>query len=688
VKSIHETSSKSIQKENFAALLHELSDVDEDYLEGKSADDGKWEDLAHSIRDVFAMGPNSLDTKPKAKVVPAPLPVEGEIGHINVSAAVVHVPPPPLRLPGKVGHINVSEPVNQTQVIEEKEQKTKAIEEAVVSMPLASLVVEEPKPVQNKTDEFPGNASQKAAWEKKEEDLEQEVEKLKGRLTNVSETLVSRNSTEFNSANASAAVPTLLPIEGKVGHINVTDLALKPHSVTQPPKLPKFIEGKVGHFNVSVPVNQTQVDENSTKAVEEVAVSLPMASLALEDPQPAENKTEPKFPGNASQKAAWEKKEENLEQEVETLKDRLTNASESLEASKPAKPATGTFSAQLNDAGGKQSDKFMAAKAPEAKALEPKAPEPILKDEKPRADWPAMGTVAAPVPVVEAAPSVAAVPPQKEAIQEEEGTTNKVGMGAAFTGTPATKAESVLALDAAVEHDAVVINDENSEQEASTSSPGWFSRFFSWLFGSGTPSSAVISKPPVASLAQVTTVPHKVWVKQDPARTAEAASVEHQHIIEVNDAWSDMEKEDAAEEDYVRREDVAERQVAETPELPHQPTKSELDGEGRSHVHMSGFWTNLEKQDYNIEQTVQSDDLVKYQELTEAQDTQVSKASDQVGDSKLTMEHSPVKHDKDWRLLIHEPWLHREVKDKLVERQVHDNPDLQMLQLEHRHRRK
>merc|ERR1719453_2280815 len=86
--------------------------------------------------------------------------------------------------------------------------------------------------------------------------------------------------------------------------------------------------------NLTAPLrsaNHTEDKKNKTKAIEEAVVSLPMASFALEAPKKvAQNKTVHKFPGNATQKAAWEKKEKALENEIKTLKARLANTSASL----------------------------------------------------------------------------------------------------------------------------------------------------------------------------------------------------------------------------------------------------------------------------------------------------------------------------------------------------------------------
>lgn len=430
----------------------------------------------------------------------------------------------------------------------------------------------------------------------------------------------------------------------------------KPKLVQQAKQTPKLrlpTAGKVGHINVSAAFHTT----NQTQ-VEEAAVSLPMASFALEEPKPVKNNTKHKFPGNATQKVAWEKKEASLEKEVETLKARLSNASKSVESSKlpsvqPA--ATGTFNAQVAD--GKRSNKFMAVNAPQ----------PL----QPLQAAATMTSVAAPV-----AEPVAAEAPQNGA------SASKVAMGSTFTGSPAKKVESVLALDASVVHDAVAFEGESS---STSTLGGWFSSFFSWFGGKPSPTPVVKQVPAPNAVA-----PTKVsLLKQDSERTLQAVQAEHLHDVEVNDAWSAMEQADDVKEQTVHDEDAAERARAETRELPHTPTKTEL--KGRHGHEMSSFWKQLEKEDYNIEQTVSSDDLVKYAELTQAQDTRVSEASDALSDSKLNMNmehHASSLHSTDTRLAIHEPWLRREARDKALERQVHDSPDLQMLQLQHHHERK
>jgi hypothetical protein len=306
----------------------------------------------------------------------------------------------------------------------------------------------------------------------------------------------------------------------------------------------------VNTTQATVEANKTEaiIAANKTKAIEAAAVSLPMASFALpEATAPAKNKTEPKFPGNATVKAAFEKKEQTLETEIHTLKARLENASDSLAATKKVLPmAAGTFNANLAGKNIKAAEKFVVSNGTEPM-------QPIRNDDKPKASWPTMTSLAAPVDLHHV--SAAATPPQKEAIQAQEGEKQKVAMGSAFTGVPAKKTQSILAIDVAVTNDAVAMDDQSSEDALSPSVLGWFSSFFTWLRGTP-PVAPVLAKPkPAAPAVAVHRKPTAfIWVKQDSAQTAQAVQEEHQRNFEVNDAWGQMEKEDGVKQESIRRE--------------------------------------------------------------------------------------------------------------------------------------
>jgi hypothetical protein len=472
--------------------------------------------------------------------------------------------------------------------------------------------------------------------------------------------------------------------------------------------------------------NSTQETENKTKEIEEAVVSLPMASLfADEPPKPVANKTEKKFPGNASQKAAWETKEKALEDEVLALKARLanTNRSEPMEAK-----VTETVS-------GNGSKAFMAAKLPvETKKSNVAPPK---KATKPLTDYHAGDVTDGTVTNVMFKRIWVNIGAGEDAsfMNNDKGVKYKVGdhlelpvqsvdlvTGHVHLQAPPTKAtelrtssgtslapvkkvQSVLAVDAKVEEQAMVTDHDAStadatpdsavtvvdDAQASSSTPtpsswwGWISSFFS--------SSAAVSDKPAApalrksSLLQSFTRTHQPghW-KQDALRTAEAAKEESEHVIQVNDAWSQMEQDDSVKEDLVRREDEAERERAETPEQPHKPRKNEL--QGRHGVDMSGFWGRLEKEDYGIEHSVDTEDLGEYERLTQAQNSQVESAAKQVENNHLIPERAALKHNDDQRLPIHEPWLRKENRDIDLEKKIHDSPELQMIQLQHHHSRK
>lgn len=615
------------------------------------------------------------------------------------------------RLPGKVGHIDVVNSVNTSYI---KEIKKKKIEAASVAMPMASFALGGTKEVEKKVPKpFPGNATQKAAFEKREKAVENQLAALKGRFKAVARVVNSNSpSGKVGHINVTMPVPAPVklvpknlpvtekvelinvsvpaPVAGKVGHIKVKHLAP--------------MEGKVGHIKVvSVPapvqhvaakslpvaekdgnssvlvadpsVDSKQVLQSSTNATVEAKaiIDLPMAGLAFDDPTTAPPK--PKFPGNSTQQAAFESKAESLEDQVASLKARLSNASESLIPVNlhPAAKATGTFHANVQHKDGDLSNTFMAAKAPE-----PMQPIIDYKDKKQKAAWPTMASVAAPV-----AKHVKKVALTSSGSKEDK----RIYMGTAFTGTPAKKVESILALESAVQHGAVNIEGDDTEQAAPVNHvPGWLSSLSSWFAGSESPppDPAAPNTRAVSLLATPRAAKPFAWTKQDRERTEQATLDDSQHnSFDVTSSWSQLEKQDDVDERVVRAQDVAERQMAETAELPHKPSKTELDA--KKSVPMSGFWRGLEKEDNNIQDTVGSDDLVKYAELTHAQDVRVAQANDMLSDAKLTT-NQKIRENRDARIAIHEPWLAREKQDKSIDRSIHDDPYLQMLQVGHRHR--
>jgi hypothetical protein len=435
------------------------------------------------------------------------------------------------------------------------------------------------------------------------------------------------------------------------------------------------------HTAVNASVASNLTGDNKTKVLEEAVVSLPMASFALDIHQGNATKPKPKFPGNATQKKAWDKKEEALEHEIVALRTRLNKVNAT--PARPAKPATpaaaGTFNSHLAenaDTHLKASTKLVAAKGP--------APmEPIRQQEKPTSTWPTMTSVAGPVSLRNVHSDV--VPPQKEAIAEQNGKLKKV-MGSTFTGTPAKKVQSVMALDAVVEHS--VFDPDASSIPWFSQCEKWVSSFFARVFkstGSRYPSASAISSAPhqvprpAASLLDTTLR----TPAQDMERTALSTKAEAQHVIALGSVWGDMEEADKTQEEEVRMEDEAERQRA-VKVAPWKASKAEL--RGRHGPDMSAFWGTLETQDTDIVKSVSFESGSEYDRLTKEQDDLVRKAAKQLTKNDLHTDREPILKHNDPAFLsktLHDTWESLETKDKALEKRIHDSPDLQMLQLDH-----
>jgi hypothetical protein len=477
----------------------------------------------------------------------------------------------------------------------------------------------------------------------------------------------------------------------------------RPITKLQVAKLSKAISNSNNTHATNSSGNVTAEASNKTKVIEEAVVSLPMASFALDMPQPVKNKTKTeahKFPGNATQKAAWERKEKILEKEVEILKKRLDKVNSSSPSTKKVLAATGTFNSHLDGSSAPQIALKPTSKVVAGSQVSEPPMEPIVKEKKPAAAWPTMQSVAAPVALHSAQPGA---PPQKDAIAEQQGREEKKSMGSTFTGTPAKKVQSVMALDTSVVHDAVVIesgsdtvHDAASSSQETTTSQTWWEQAGSWvsnflgklMHNVGNSVQVVPKKhrqtpPAMASLLDTT----QRGFKEDMERTAEATKEEGQHVQDMTSVWGKLEEEDKMQEDRVRSEDDSERQRASTPEAAHTPTKAEL--KERHGDDMSGFWNTLEQEDSDIEKSVTSENLGEFERLTHVQDALVGTAAKQLQDNKLHTERSPVlKHSDDAFLskTIHDKWEDLEKKDKVLEKKIHDSPDLQMLQLKHSRR--
>jgi len=220
-----------------------------------------------------------------------------------------------------------------------------------------------------------------------------------------------------------------------------------------------------------------------------------------------------------------------------------------------------------------------------------------------------------------------------------------------------------------------------AEGKAST----WVSGFLARVFGKhpvAAASSQTHSKKAAASFVD-TTPEHRL--KADMIRTALATQEEGQHTVSLTSVWGQMEAEDRTEEDTVKSEDESERQRAKTVEVVHPPTPAEM--KSRHGTDMSSFWSHLEEQDDDIVMSVTKENAGEYERLTQDQNQMMSKAASQLKETKLHMDRNVMLHGNDNAFLsktIHDKWEDLEQKDTLNEKRIHDSPDLQMLQLDHR----
>lgn len=200
--------------------------------------------------------------------------------------------------------------------------------------------------------------------------------------------------------------------------------------------------------------------------------------------------------------------------------------------------------------------------------------------------------------------------------------------------------------------------------------------FFSWMLGS---KPAVAAHPAGHSQLSLLSQP-KRQPKQDPAYTAWQTEDAKMRLVEISDEWDRREKMDEDLEERIKDGDRTERVLAET-KAPPQKVIAHANGES----HASSFWSTLEGQDQEIETSLKKDSLQKYQQLSRIQDEQVKHAVS-VSDReslKMSMQQRKGKTEESESQMIHEDWSEAEKEDRMEEKQIHDSPDLQMIQKSH-----
>lgn len=221
--------------------------------------------------------------------------------------------------------------------------------------------------------------------------------------------------------------------------------------------------------------------------------------------------------------------------------------------------------------------------------------------------------------------------------------------------------------------------------------------WFSWLFGVSSPAPATTPTPPAAQVPTASSAAEAYqsvaasmmqgWTKQDVNRTARWARQEQEHNIAIQDPWSQREQEDMEQVDQIRAEDASERERAKI--IDRLPSLSNEEIEEHRGIKASNFWASLETEDTDMERTLkQSDDLVGYARLLDAQNKRVAKASTELGSEEFALHSAQTRarHHEGTPFetsAISEPWSRLEAADKSEVEKLRHVPELQMLQLDH-----
>jgi hypothetical protein len=110
------------------------------------------------------------------------------------------------------------------------------------------------------------------------------------------------------------------------------------------------------------------------------------------------------------------------------------------------------------------------------------------------------------------------------------------------------------------------------------------------------------------------------------ASTAKAARKDGFHSIAIEDPWAQMEQDDAAQVEQVRREDTALRLAASVVAPPRRPTEEEIVSQRATHI--GNFWKALEREDGYIGATIDTGDFDDYGRLQRRQDARMASAGD------------------------------------------------------------
>jgi len=133
---------------------------------------------------------------------------------------------------------------------------------------------------------------------------------------------------------------------------------------------------------------------------------------------------------------------------------------------------------------------------------------------------------------------------------------------------------------------------------------------------------------------------------QDFERTAAAAKEDGLRSVALADTFAGLEREDEEGEVRNRQVDEALRVYAETPVKP-QPASQE-EQYNREGAHVSGFWSDLEREDSDMQDSLShGDGLSEYERLLSAQESKVTQAVIQFDNSESKLAHAGhLRHKK------------------------------------------
>lgn len=167
---------------------------------------------------------------------------------------------------------------------------------------------------------------------------------------------------------------------------------------------------------------------------------------------------------------------------------------------------------------------------------------------------------------------------------------------------------------------------------------------------------------------------------QEFAKVAATARRDRAQSISLGATFLEMEDRDTADEDELQHADAYMRSVAETADLPHVMSELERAERRRESVHVSDVWKNLEQQDSDIEQAIDSmgpeTNLNKMGEIDSIQDQSMAALSRQVDsagdhDTQLLIPRIVAPQD-----LVHEQFEQLQQADEGAEERIKLDPSM------------